>query len=180
MYACFYDFFMETLKDFQLPAAFGRSRLDEDARVYRSFELVEERVSNAGALYDIIEGLKNAEVVYDIIEGLIKPEVDWSFETCFDHLVALAKATKVGDFYTKYELFAMQQDFLKSLAKRLMHQKIRYACGGQDASVWTIVGCGEITQGTGDPAVDIVEDETGKDYCLFLTDAMARLITGRR
>lgn len=158
---------METLKDFQLPAAFGRSRLDEDARVHRSSELIEERVSNAQAVYDIIDGLK-------------KPEVDWSFETCFDNLVALAKATKIGDFYAKYELFVMQQDFLKSLAKRLMHQKIRYACGGKSASVWTIVGCADITHGADDPAVDIVEDETGKDYCLFLTDAMARLITGRR
>lgn len=158
---------METLKDFQLPAAFGRSRLDDSAKQHKSSEVIEETISNAQAVYDIIDGLK-------------KPEVDWSFETCFDNLVALAKATKVGDFYTKYELFAMQQDFLKSLSKRLMHQKIRYACGGGKASVWTIVGCTDVTDGLNDPAVDIVEDETGKDYCLFLTDAMARLITGRR
>ena len=158
---------IDRYNDFQLPAGFGREKLNQEARVYQDLTVRDEV-------------LENFEAISRVLDVARKPEVGADFETCFRNLMWCAEADKAMEFYKKYDLYRQDNGFILQLADRLRHQKIRYMFESDKPSLWTVVSVDEIVSGEEDPVVDIQELDTGKKHGLFVIDIMRNLVSFKK
>lgn len=148
---------------FQLPAAFGRERLEEKGRVYQDLTVHSEIIDNF-------------EAVRGVLDGTRIPEIEAGFETCFQELLKCTVNNRTVDFHKRYDVYRKDEKFLLALIERLRNQKIRYTFESDEPSLWTVVGWNEIILNPEDPVLDIQEVDTGKKHALFLFDVMRTLI----
>lgn len=158
---------IDRYNDFQLPAGFGREKLDGEARVYKDLTVRDEVIANFEAISRVLDVSR-------------KPEVGANFETCFRTLMWCAESDKAIEFYKKYDIYRQDHDFILQLADRLKHQKIRYTFESDKPSLWSVMSVDEIVSGEEDPVVDIQEVDTGKKHGLFIIDIMRNLVSFKR
>lgn len=152
-----------SIETFQLPAGFGRKRLDESGRVYQDLTIHSEVLDNFAAVQGVLDGTRILEV-------------EAGFETCFQELLKCTANNRVVDFHKRYNVYRKDEKFLLALVERLRNQKIRYTFESDEPSLWTVVGWNEIILNPEDPVLDIREVDTGKKHALFLFDVMRTLI----
>lgn len=155
---------------FNLPAGVGRPMLHKRGRAYKTREVKAERIRNARAVYEILDGTRKAQAEKE----------DKDFTSCFQNLRSLSVRGNEKVFMEKYEKYKKSPDFPEQLAARIINQKVRFS-GGEDGVVtlWTVVNCDEIVSLSDDPSIDIREDGTGKMHNLFLFDIMRNMVFPR-
>jgi|GEM_PF-4189001 len=156
---------------FQRPAALDRSRLSIEGREYHSPDLSDEVR---------IEVISNAEIVQKILDGNFKPREiqEKDFDESFKNLRRLSLKTKEEVFDHAFDVYKKNPNFLRYIQKRLVNQKIRYACfKDQIKSIWTIVNCDDVVAfPDNDPLVDIQEDGSDDTFSLPLFDAFKNMV----